>query len=184
MAKECNRRGISDRGAASIASAVLQDVGLIASTERSSVIRKICRERSKYRNKVQEQFDASRKDLTALYFDGRKDSTLVQVQRGGKTYLSTVSVEHYTLVQEPQSKYIDRVSVLNGESTYKTIKLATVDYFARNTTTLQHLIADGCDSTNANTGVSVGMIRLLELELGRPLQWFICLLHANELLHH
>ena len=71
-------------------------------------------------------------------------------------------------MQEPLSKYIDHVSVSNGES--KTIKLAIVDYFARNTTAFQHLIAVGCDSTNANTDVSGGMIRLLELELGRPLQ--------------
>ena len=42
-------------------------------------------------------------------------------------------------------------------------------------------IAIGCDGTNVNSGVKGGVIRLLELELGRPLQWLICLLHANEL---
>ena len=39
----------------------------------------------------------------------------------------------------------------------------------------------GCDGTNVNTGVSSGAIRLLEIELKRPLQWFICMLHINEL---
>jgi hypothetical protein len=39
----------------------------------------------------------------------------------------------------------------------------------------------GCDGTNVNTGVHGGVIRLLELHLKRPVQWFICLLHANEL---
>ena len=32
-----------------------------------------------------------------------------------------------------------------------------------------------------NTGCNRGIIRLLEQRLNRPLQWFICLLHFNEL---
>jgi hypothetical protein len=94
-------------------------------------------------------------------------------------YPSTALEEHYTLVQEPQSKYIGHVCVPNGES--KTIKDAIIGYFARSKTSLQHLVAVGCDGTVVNTGITGGVIRLLELELGRPLQWFICLLHANEL---
>ena len=39
----------------------------------------------------------------------------------------------------------------------------------------------GCDGTIANTGSRGGVIRLLEEELGRPLQWLVCLLHGNEL---
>jgi len=46
---------------------------------------------------------------------------------------------------------------------------------------LDKLVAIGCDGTNVNTGRNGGTIRLLEEELGRPLQWFICQLHANEL---
>ena len=42
-------------------------------------------------------------------------------------------------------------------------------------------MAIGCDGTNVNTGAHRGVIRLLEQRLGRPLQWFVCLLHANEL---
>jgi hypothetical protein len=36
-------------------------------------------------------------------------------------------------------------------------------------------------TTNVNTGKNNGAIRLLELKLGRPLQWSICQLHLNEL---
>ncbi|KAK0058583.1 hypothetical protein Bpfe_011888 [Biomphalaria pfeifferi] len=39
----------------------------------------------------------------------------------------------------------------------------------------------GCDGTATNTGPAGGIIRLLEIKLGRPLQWLPCLLHANEL---
>ena len=40
------------------------------------------------------------------------------------------------------------------------------------------LIAIGCDGTAGNTG---GAIRLFQLPRSRPLQWFVCFLHANEL---
>ncbi|GBN14929.1 hypothetical protein AVEN_249821-1 [Araneus ventricosus] len=39
----------------------------------------------------------------------------------------------------------------------------------------------GCDGTSVNTGVKGGIIRNMELILNRPLQWFVCQLHANEL---
>ncbi len=46
---------------------------------------------------------------------------------------------------------------------------------------LDQLKAIGCDGTATNIGCRNGVIRNLELKLNRPLQWFICLLHANEL---
>ena len=42
-------------------------------------------------------------------------------------------------------------------------------------------MAIGCDGTAVNTGRKNGVIVLLEKYLNRPLQWFVCLLHANEL---
>ena len=39
----------------------------------------------------------------------------------------------------------------------------------------------GCDGTAVNTGIRGGIIRLLEVALNRPLQWFVCQPHANEL---
>ena len=39
----------------------------------------------------------------------------------------------------------------------------------------------GCDGTAVNTGIRGGIIRLLEEALNRPLEWFVCQLHANEL---
>ncbi|GBN93159.1 hypothetical protein AVEN_90742-1 [Araneus ventricosus] len=39
----------------------------------------------------------------------------------------------------------------------------------------------GCDGTSDNTGVKRGIIHNMELILNRPLQWFVCQLHANEL---
>ena len=39
----------------------------------------------------------------------------------------------------------------------------------------------GCDGTNVNTGHIAGVIRRLEETFQHPLQWLVCLLHANEL---
>ena len=39
----------------------------------------------------------------------------------------------------------------------------------------------GCDGTNVNTCWKNGAIRRIEKKLGRPVQWFICLLHFIEL---
>ena len=43
------------------------------------------------------------------------------------------------------------------------------------------MVAIGCDGTNVNTGTKGGVIKLFESRLKRPLHWFICMLHANEL---
>ncbi|KAG5899989.1 hypothetical protein JTB14_034558 [Gonioctena quinquepunctata] len=40
----------------------------------------------------------------------------------------------------------------------------------------------GYDETNVNVGKHSGIIVQLEKHLNRPLQWFVCQLHANELL--
>ena len=42
-------------------------------------------------------------------------------------------------------------------------------------------MAIGCDSTAVNTGIKGGVVRLLEKSFKKSIQWFICLLHINEL---
>src|SRR6218665_2745914 len=39
----------------------------------------------------------------------------------------------------------------------------------------------GCVGINVNTGAVGGVICLLEEHLNRPLQWLVCMMHANEL---
>lgn len=38
-----------------------------------------------------------------------------------------------------------------------------------------------CDGEPTNTGVENGIIRRFEILLDKPLHWFVCLLHFNEL---
>lgn len=75
----CDRYGISDRAAAAVASAVLQDVKINNEVIDKSKLR---RARQKLRKETlsQGQLDT----IPALFFDGRKDKTLKIVMKGGK----------------------------------------------------------------------------------------------------
>ena len=44
--------------------------------------------------------------------------------------------------------------------------------------TLKNIISD---STSVNTSPNVGAIRYIELDIGRAIQWIICMLHFAEL---
>ncbi|GBM82574.1 hypothetical protein AVEN_20798-1 [Araneus ventricosus] len=76
------RFGVSDRALAAIASSVLHDVGLITSNNSDLVVdeNKLRREKAKVRKglKFQALREAQALPLKGLYFDGRKDSTLIK----------------------------------------------------------------------------------------------------------
>ncbi|CAH0562737.1 unnamed protein product [Brassicogethes aeneus] len=180
LAQACDRTGVSDRSAAIIASAVLKDIGLITSEEASKIIdrSKIRRERKRTRSTLRSQLKQDKVFSQAIYFDGRKDNTLVQRSIGNKNHRTTVSEEHIVIVSEPGSKYFGHITVPCG--TAKAISENLIE-FLQQQMDLTNLVAIGCDGTAVNTGIHNGVNRRLELYLGRPLQWFICMLHANEL---
>ena len=115
LARACNRHGVSDRCAAALASAVLQDFGVITPTDKSKVIDKnrIRRERKK---SAHLQFCKQADDLCGLYFDDRKDKTLINTKEGSKHYRKTVVEEQLSLIQEPGSRYLGHVSPDNGSA--------------------------------------------------------------------
>ncbi|GBL72121.1 hypothetical protein AVEN_115126-2-1, partial [Araneus ventricosus] len=117
--------------------------------------------------------------LTGLYFDGSKDNTQVLIKKYTKYYPKTTKDEHYTLVNEFNSVYIGHVTAASGGA--KTIKESNTQFFVSNNMQLNGLTASGCDGTNVNTGHKGDIIPLMELDLNRPLQWCICLIHTNEL---
>ena len=61
------------------------------------------------------------------------------------------------------------------------IKNAIIDFFSENQISLDNVLAIGADGTNVNTGLNNGAIRLLELHMGHPVQWLVCMFHFNEL---
>ena len=178
VAMTCDRFGVSDRCAATLVSATLQDVGLVSEENMTMVVdrSKVRRERSKVRCRLQMKCSSQ---LCGLYFDGRKDKTRQQIKKGTKFYSKTVSEEHICLVQEPGSVYMGHLTPQSSEA--KSTANGIFEFLKKHSIETDHLVAVGCDGTNVNTGVNRGVIRLLEEHFQRPLQWFVCLLHTNEL---
>jgi len=82
------------------------------------------------------------------------------------------------LVVEPEGEYLTHVSPTSGKIVaIAHCLMAVVQELEIDT----DLVVIGCDSTNINTGASGGAIHHLENMLGHSLQWFICMLHTNEL---
>ena len=175
-----DRTGVSDRTAACIASATLTDYGVINKDDKSKVIdkNKVRRARSKLRNEVVSE-QKVKGSLTSLYFDGRKDKTIAQVKRSNKMSKQVVTEEHVVIITEPGSKFIDHVTPKSGHSVE--IASSILQSLQSNAIDAGKLQAIGCDGTAVNTGNKNGIIAILEKRIGKPLQWIICQLHANEL---
>ncbi|GBM72270.1 hypothetical protein AVEN_46969-1 [Araneus ventricosus] len=109
------RFGISDRAAAVIVSAALQDVGIISKSNVLNVVdrNKILRGRTKARTTLLSRvINVYDHDQFGLYFDGRKDRTLSKEDNRRKVIIE----EHISLVNEPGSEYIGHVSVNFGRA--------------------------------------------------------------------
>lgn len=177
LAKACDRTGVSDRAAAIIASAVLEDLKIVTSSDTSKIIDRSKIRRARKRKRT--DYESKSKELiTGLFFDGRKDKTISQCMRGNKLYRNTSIEEQIVLVSEPGSKYIGHVTPQSGSAS--DIKQSIVK-FLEEKVEFSQLNAIGCDGTVVNSGNKNGAIRMIELYLKRPVQWLICLFHANEL---
>uniref|UniRef100_UPI00358EBD2F uncharacterized protein n=1 Tax=Myxine glutinosa TaxID=7769 RepID=UPI00358EBD2F len=179
LAKACDRTGVSDRSAAILASSVLHDLGVVSPKHRSKIIdrSKIRRERSKTREELQSDVCTV---IEGLYFDGRKDNTMTQVHgTDNKNHRTTVKEEHVSIIAEPGSSYFSHTTPSSGSS--KSIAESLVASLKERNVKTEDINVVGCDGTNVNTGHTGGVIRQLEETFNRPLQWLVCLLHANEL---
>ncbi|GBM01252.1 hypothetical protein AVEN_210045-1 [Araneus ventricosus] len=178
-----DRFGVLDLAVAAIASSVLHDVGLIISNNSDFAVdkNKLRRETAKVGKdlKFQALSEAQALPLKRLYFDGRKDSILIEERVDTIRYTRKAIEENLSLNEEPGSRYITHFSPSFG--TAKQISTTIIGYFERITRDLSQLLAIGCDGTSVNTGSKSGVIRCLELKPGKHLQWVICLPNFNEL---
>lgn len=179
VAKVCDRYGLSSRSAAAIASAILADVGLISTEDLSLVIdkNKIHRAVSKARKEASK--DVGGIVIKSIYFDGRKDKTLINEKIGDRYHRKEVLEEHISVLVEPGSTYLGHATPSRG--TAKGILTSITTLLEDQGWNLNDVICVGCDGTATNTGWKGGVIQYLEEYLERPLQWCVCLLHANEL---
>lgn len=178
FSRACDRRAISNRAGAQLASALLQDLNIISPDNQAAVIdkSKIFRERLKNRQNIS---STRTTELIALYFDGRKDETITKENISGKSVRKTIQEEHISLVEEPGSAYFGHVTPNSGSG--KDIVSSILKYMRDNSIDSTTIKALGCDGTATNTGVLNGAVLLFERELKHPVQIVICMLHLNEL---
>ena len=154
----CERFGLSDRCIAYIGSGMLTDLKLMTENDRSIIIdkSKVRRMRSKARkeNRIIERF-------SSLYFDGKKNNTLMKNGRIKKQ-------EHYTLISEPSSNNICHTFPINGTSNAIAESIKSVINELPNA-----LKVIGCDGTNVNVGRFNGVISRLERHINKNLQWIV-----------
>lgn len=180
VATECDRFGVSDRCAAAITSALLVDLGVVTESNRTLVVDryKVRRAREKVRNELTER-NRPKNGIFGLYFDGRKDTSRQAEEIEGKLYTSLKVEEHITIIMEPSSTFLGHVTPTNG--TASCISNSILQFLDNNHIKTDALVVVGCDGTNVNTGVHGGIIQFFEQRLTKPVHWFVCMLHLNEL---
>ena len=82
------------------------------------------------------------------------------------------------MVSEPGSNYVGHFTPNSGK--VKDISEELLEFWSSHDLNLDSFNVIGCDNTNANTEAKEGVFTALEQSLGRPFQWYICLLHLNE----
>ncbi|KAE8737643.1 hypothetical protein FOCC_FOCC016891 [Frankliniella occidentalis] len=178
------RFNLPSGAAAALATAVLKDAGVVKPEDTSLVVdrKKFSRQRQKFRSVTREnELRLLREtELLGLYFDGRQDKTQVREELPNhKIRLKTISEEHVVLLAEPGDVYLGHVTPPDHSA--DTLANTLLDFLENANIETTSLRCVGCDGTNTNTGCWNGAIRRLEESFGRPLQWHVCLLHANEL---
>ena len=170
LARAVQRNFIADRAAAELAtSAILDFVAYhkLKIPESSFII-----DKSKIRREVNKlirnakKLGFSEKEKWGLYFDGKRDNTIVNKKdEKSKTYhIRSENQEHITLVKEPVSKFITFVTAEAGDA--NTISSAIFNKLEDQNIPMHNLVAIGADGTNVNTGWFL-YILLLDIFLQR-----------------
>lgn len=182
FAMECDRYCVSDRVAAVLASSLLKDLE-VKNDEGNAIIidrNKVRRERAANRLRLTKLNQIS-ENPKAFSFDGRKDLTLTEnVTPDGKLHPRIVRETHIVILKQPDSVFLG-YAVVDDHAKAPQIAGILLQFFKDKKVDLSNLIGICSDGEAKNTGRRTGIIRSLEVELGRPLHWFICLLHFNEL---
>ena len=191
---EADRYNISDRAAAKLGNALLKDYKIVTkgSTKKLLCPSKVKRERKRWGGKLEQELKG-KPQSQGLYCDGKRVDTIVRdtvttkIQvpgRKGKSAYREVSSssnkiekqEHFVVVSEPEGQYCTHVTPETGCGA--SIAKEVVAVVRERGVKLSVMGMDGC---SVNCGIHNGVFRLLELDLGYPVQHCVCLLHLNEL---
>ena len=110
IALEADRCGVSNR-----ATAAQIDYGAINPNDKANIIdhHKVWRARQNTRKELSQSEDFITTNITAIFFDSRKDQTLTKSKLGEQWYRRTATEDHYVLL-EPGSIYLDHITVTQG----------------------------------------------------------------------
>ncbi|KAI6658222.1 hypothetical protein LOD99_15491 [Oopsacas minuta] len=113
----CDRYQISDRAGAAIATPVLQDYGIITPEDTQIIDRnKLCRSRFSVRKELTNEAHETINDISAIYFDGRKDQTRVLVEREDEHLHQDTANEEHTVLSEPRNQCVAHVTPSSGKA--------------------------------------------------------------------
>lgn len=186
LAMESDRYNVSSRAAAALVSAAFKDFDVKQEGQQVVIDKnKVARERIVNRQNLMKQRQ-SIDNMIAFSFDSRKDETSTQFRTDDmKIHTRLVKVTHVTVLKQPNAVFLgyfadtedESIQLLAAEKTTANL----LDFFQQRNHDLSSLVAVGCDGEPKNTGRLHGIVRNLEISLEKPLHWFICLLHFNEL---
>ena len=170
LASVCDRYGVSNYAGVAIASSTLVDYVIITIVDKSQVIgpQKLGDERRQCREERREAELGKLKELTSLYFDGKKIMTRVLV-KNNKTgrWSPTIKVDdHYAVLTEPGNNYLTHVTPKTGHE--KVVARAIYDFLVEHELTNQPLYVAGCDGCRVNTGPNGGVIRPSPVDAACP----------------
>jgi hypothetical protein len=173
------RTGVSNRDACKIVNACLKDLSF-DSPQFILDPAKLRRQRNMWRGKDVVEHAEFTVEIVGIGFDGRTDKTLRLVEQddGDVNRTTTIKEDHYVICSYPNGDYIDHICPQSGRAMNIVKEIISVLNERKSLASLESIL---CDGTNVNTAWKNGIIRLLETNIGRPLQWCICLLHLNEL---
>jgi hypothetical protein len=180
FAMECDRYGISDRAASALASSLLKDLNVLTSDGQRMIIDRSRVRRA--RHNAREELLKRQADMSALLafsFDSRTDKTFAPTTIDNRQHPQYIEETHFVLLRQPNSIYIGHASA--GRSTAQEKAQILLNFLRNKNLELGNLMAVCCDGEPTNTGRYDGILRNLERNLDRPIHWFICLLHLNEL---
>lgn len=170
-----SRYSSSCREVSAIVNATLRSVGLEPSVDKSTIQRA-------EKRKFKEIEEAPVTFTGGLYYDSRKDLSIFSKRKktedGFKFYRVIKRQEHYSLVSEPGGTFLGFVNAKDGTADNGSNAILS---FVDENKLFDELIALGSDGANTNVGSDGGINRLIELAAHRPLHWFVCMLHLNEL---
>lgn len=183
-----DRYNVSNSAAAAIATATLIDFNIVSEDNPLAVIDadKMTRHRNKGRQSqtVEHESQISNRSCNALYFDSRIDLTKNYVDGS----LKIEKEDHYSMLEEPHSQFLGFITIeevmeeeKDGKRKAQIVHEAINDFLEKNNIKLDDLKLLGADGTVLNTGHVSGIIRRFEVNVNRPLQWAICMLHCLEL---